>query len=106
VSDPLKGSPKPDRGSIEPFGLSQAQGSAISSAKAVPDGKMLMFEGVGCLSGRAEGGRKVLLTMFARQIFPSRRQSKGPVNHSYNSVASVRERVCAGSVWYRVEGFS
>jgi hypothetical protein len=32
---------------------------------------MLIFEGLGCFAGGGEGGRKVLLTMFARQFFPS-----------------------------------
>jgi hypothetical protein len=30
-----------------------------------------VFEGVRCFSGVIADGRKVLLTMFARQIFPS-----------------------------------
>jgi hypothetical protein len=54
------GSPKPDR-------------FDASSAKAVPNEKTLIVERLEGSAGRAEGGRKVLLTMFARQIFPSRR---------------------------------
>jgi hypothetical protein len=32
---------------------------------------MLFNQGVGCFAGLEARGRKVLLTMFARQIFPS-----------------------------------
>jgi hypothetical protein len=32
---------------------------------------VIVLEGVSYFAGRAPGGRKVLLTMFARQFFPS-----------------------------------
>jgi phosphate/sulfate permease len=41
------------------------------SAKAVPVWKTTIFEGVSCFAGAITDGRKVLLTMFARQFFPS-----------------------------------
>jgi hypothetical protein len=40
----------------------------------VPTRKMPMLERVRYFVGCAAGGRKVLLTMFARQFFPSWRQ--------------------------------
>jgi hypothetical protein len=42
-----------------------------SSAKAVPSLEMQVCKWLSGFSGREPGGRKVLLTMFARQFFPS-----------------------------------
>jgi hypothetical protein len=44
---------------------------AINTAKAVPVEKISILEWVRCLSGGQPGGNKVVLTMFARQLFPS-----------------------------------
>jgi hypothetical protein len=41
------------------------------SAKAVPVWKIVIFECVRFLGGPKSVGRKVLLTMFARQFFPT-----------------------------------
>jgi hypothetical protein len=57
--------------SPNPFGSPKPHRFALCSAKAVPSLKMLDFEGVRHSPDDAKGGRKVLLTMFARQFFPS-----------------------------------
>jgi hypothetical protein len=41
------------------------------TAKAVPVWKALLFQKVDSSGGGPAGGNKVLLTMFARQLFPS-----------------------------------
>jgi hypothetical protein len=41
------------------------------SAKAVPTAKPLILEWLSCSGGGLRGGNKVLLTMLARQFFPS-----------------------------------
>src|SRR5690349_15315543 len=52
-------------------GLSQAVRFAEDRANAVPSGKIQCFESFRGLRTPKAGGRKVLLTMFARQLFPS-----------------------------------
>jgi hypothetical protein len=42
-----------------------------NTAKAVPVEKTSILEGLRCFAGALPGGNKVLLTMFARQLFPS-----------------------------------
>jgi hypothetical protein len=70
--DPTTGSPKPVvRIRRKPLGSPKPRGHANGSAKAVPSRKVTYFEWVGYFSGRLAGGRKVSLTMFARQIFPT-----------------------------------
>jgi hypothetical protein len=51
--------------------LPSASGFANIRAKAVPVEKILISERLGYFAGQAGDGRKVLLTMFARQFFPS-----------------------------------
>jgi hypothetical protein len=51
--------------------LSQAAWFGILSAKAVPTRKMHCCEYVEGFAEQSGGGRKVLLTMFARQLFPT-----------------------------------
>jgi hypothetical protein len=78
LSDPRRRSPKLlCRSLADPWlnrvRLSQAGRFAKLSAKAVPSRKIPAFQDLEYFGGAKRGGRKVLLTMFARQLFPSRR---------------------------------
>jgi hypothetical protein len=53
-----EGSPKP-------------RGSAWASANAVPIRKMMSAQGFKRFAAGERGGNKLLLTMFARQVFPT-----------------------------------
>jgi hypothetical protein len=55
----------------EPVRLSQAAVLEAYRAKAVPTEKAFIFKWRGDLSGVLRGGNNRLLTMFARQDFPS-----------------------------------
>src|SRR4029453_14507085 len=66
------GSPKPVvRIRRKPLGSPKPAGHASYSAKAVPSREIPGLQGVRRFLGCEAGGRKVLLTMFARQIFPT-----------------------------------
>src|ERR1700730_449065 len=70
----LHRSPKQlDEAQTEPFGSPKPCGSHSSQRKPCQRGKSRYFRDLSVLEGAEGGGRKVLLTMFARQLFPSRR---------------------------------
>ena len=64
LADPVEppGSPKPRLAEV--------------TAKAVPDLKIFYFSGLDDLEAICRAGNKVLLTMFARQLFPSPRSKE------------------------------
>jgi hypothetical protein len=70
----------------------------------VPTQEMPDLQGFSRFCGLPSGGRKVFLTMFARQIFPSWGQKKDSINHYYPSVAPEMG-ACAPAAWVLRQGW-